>query len=308
MKYRVEHTTTYTGDEPASVGHNEARLRPRTLPCQVCHVHDLQISPVPSTRSQRVDYFGNPVWEFSFNQGYHELCVAAVSDVTVSAHAPRPDSGSPAWEDVAGALRAPASAADLAACEFVFDSPRVQSFSAVADYARQSFPPRRPILEAVAELNSRIHRDFTYDAQATTVTTSVEEAFELRRGVCQDFTHLAIAGLRGLGLAARYVSGYLRTRPADGRRPLVGADASHAWLSVYLGPAGWVDLDPTNDLIPDVEHITVAWGRDYGDVPPLRGVFVGGGRHRHVVRVTVTPLDEGHPGSGDRPAQGPQTA
>lgn len=291
MKYRVEHTTTYTGDEPASVGHNEARLRPRTLPYQVCHVHDMQVSPVPSARSQRLDYFGNSVWEFTFNQGYEELRVTAVSDVSVSAHAPVPGSASPDWEEVVARMRSQASEWDLAACEFAFDSPRAASFPAVAEYTRESFPPRRPLLDALADLNSRIHRDFAYDAQATTVTTSVEEVLELRRGVCQDFAHLTIAGLRGLGLAARYVSGYLRTRPADAERQLVGSDASHAWVSAYCGPLGWVDLDPTNDVFPDGEHITVAWGRDYGDVPPLRGVFVGGGRHRHQVQVHVAPLD-----------------
>jgi transglutaminase-like putative cysteine protease len=308
MKFRVEHTTTYTGDEPASVGHNEARLRPRTLPYQVCHVHDLQVSPAPSTRSQRADYFGNLVWELSFNQGYDELRVAAVSDVTVSAHAPPTGAASPAWEEVIERMRSQASEVDLSAFEFAFDSPRIPSFPAITDYARLSFPPRRPILDALADLNSRIHGDFAYDPQATSVTTSVEEAFELRRGVCQDFAHLAIAGLRGLGLAARYVSGYLRTLAADGQRPLVGADASHAWLSVFSGPLGWVDLDPTNEVFPDQDHITVAWGRDYGDVPPLRGVFVGGGRHRYDVRVAVSPLDEGSTLPGKRAARGPQTA
>jgi transglutaminase-like putative cysteine protease len=291
MKYRVIHTTKYLGDEPASVAHNEARLRPRSLPWQVCHVHDLQISPVPSTRSHRTDYFGNTVCEFSFNQGYAELEISAVSDVSVSSRTPAADQTSPPWDTVAERLRALVSEADLAAFEFAFDSPRVQTFSGVADYARPSFEAGRPILNALADLMARLHRDLTYDPKATTVTTPVEEVFELRRGVCQDFAHLGIAAVRSMGLSARYVSGYLQTRPPPGKPRLVGSDASHAWLSVYCGPTGWVDLDPTNNLFPEMEHITLGWGRDYGDVPPIRGVFIGGGRNRHTVTVDVSPIE-----------------
>jgi transglutaminase-like putative cysteine protease len=291
MKYRIVHTTKYSGDEPASVAHNEARLRPRSLPHQVCHVHDLQVSPMPSTRSNRTDYFGNSVCEFSFNQGYAELEISAVSDVSVSSCAPAADQASPPWDTVAERLRAQVSETDLAAFEYVFDSPRVQTFAAVADYARSSFAAGRPILEVLADLMARLQGDFTYDPKATTVTTPVEEVFELRRGVCQDFAHLGIAAVRSMGLAARYVSGYLQTRPPPGKPRLIGSDASHAWLSVYCGPTGWVDLDPTNNLFPGIEHITLGWGRDYGDVPPIRGVFIGGGRNRHTVSVDVAPIE-----------------
>ena len=291
MKYRVIHSTKYTGDEPASVAHNEARLRPRSLPHQVCHVHDLQISPAPSTRSHRTDYFGNAVCEFSFNQGYQELEVSAVSDVSISSRASAAGQASPPWDTVAERIRAQRSEGDLAAYEFAFDSPRVQTFPAVADYARSSFPPGRPIAEALADLMGRLHADFTYDPKATTVTTSVEEVFELRRGVCQDFAHVGLAAVRSMGIAARYVSGYLQTHPPAGKPRLLGSDASHAWISVYCGPLGWVDLDPTNNLFPDLEHITLGWGRDYSDVPPVRGVFIGGGRNRHSVSVDVSPIE-----------------
>ena len=161
----------------------------------------------------------------------------------------------------------------------------------LAAYARQSFPSGRPLLEAAAELTTRIYRDFEFNARATTVATPVDEVFSLRKGVCQDFAHLEIAALRSLGLAARYVSGYLRTRPAPGKPRLVGADASHAWLSVYVGDGEWLDLDPTNNLLPNLEHITVAWGRDYSDVCPLKGVFIGGGRHSLSVSVDVAVID-----------------
>jgi transglutaminase-like putative cysteine protease len=291
MKYRIVHMTKYSGDEPASVAHNEARLRPRSLPHQVCHVHDLQVSPTPSTRSNRTDYFGNSVCEFSFNQGYAELEISAVSDVSVSSRAPAAAHASPPWDTVAERLHAQVSETDLAAFEFVFDSPRVQTFAAVAEYARTSFAAGRPILDSLADLMARLHGDFTYDPKATTVTTPVEEVFELRRGVCQDFAHLGIAAVRSMGLAARYVSGYLQTRPPPGKPRLIGSDASHAWLSVYCGPLGWVEIDPTNNLFPDLEHITLAWGRDYGDLPPIRGVFIGGGRNRHTVSVDVSPIE-----------------
>jgi transglutaminase-like putative cysteine protease len=157
----------------------------------------------------------------------------------------------------------------------------------LGDYGRQSFTPDRPIVEALRDLTHRIHSDFSYDPAATTVKTPIAEAFKQRRGVCQDLAHVMLGCLRPLGIAARYVSGYLRTHKREGQPKLVGADASHAWVSVYCGESGWIDADPTNDLLPSMEHITVAWGRDFGDVCPVAGMFVGGGSHRLTVAVNV---------------------
>lgn len=290
MRYRVTHTTTYSGDEPVSVCHNEARLRPRRLRYQICRSHELHISPAPSIQTLRSDYFGNDVSVFSFNQGYDSLQVTAVSDVHLTPHGRAADDPCPPWEEVLDGLASRPTESDFSACEFAYESPRVRTSPKLAEYARSSFPAGRPILAAVADLTSRIHREFQYDSQATHVHSTVDEVFELRRGVCQDFAHVEIAALRSLGLAARYVSGYLRTYPPAGQPRLVGSDASHAWLSVYCGPLGWVDIDPTNNLFPDTEHVTVAWGRDYDDVPPLRGVYIGGGRHSLTVGVDVIPI------------------
>lgn len=292
MRYRVTHTTSYTGEEPVSVCHNEARLRPRRLRYQMCRSHELRTSPDASILTWRNDYFGNEVCVFSFNQGYKTLSVTAISDVHLTPHGRAADDPAPRWEEIAAQLAARPTESDLFACEFVYESPRVRISSKLADYAKASFPPGRSILAAAADLTARIHRDFEYDSGSTDVNTTVEHAFEQRKGVCQDFAHVQIAALRSMGLAARYVSGYLRTSPPPGQPRLVGADASHAWLSVYCGPLGWVDVDPTNDLIPDTDHITIGWGRDYDDVPPLRGVFIGGGHHTLTVGVDVLPENE----------------
>lgn len=292
MKYRVTHTTTYSGDQPVSICHNEAWLRPRELPYQPCSRYELAISPVPSCQTSRVDYFGNQVAVFSFYQGYETLTVTSVSELSIRSRREQWQAPTPPWEDVRDRMRSHADADWMAAYEFVFDSPRVSVGEQVAEYARSSFAPGRPILEAVQDLGARIHRDFEYKPNSSTVTTPVEEVLRSRKGVCQDFAHLQIAALRSVGLAARYVSGYLRTHPPEGKPRLVGVDASHAWLSVFCGESGWVDVDPTNNLWPDMEHITVAWGRDYGDVCPLKGVYIGGGHHTLQVSVDVTPLAE----------------
>ena len=295
MKYRVTHKTTYHGDQPVSVCHNEAWLKPRDTPFQRLEDHQLEAHPSPTSLAHRHDYFGNNVWAFSFNRGYDKMTVTSISQVTLCERTIPTVDQTPPWEQVTGLLRNPASPEDLTASEFTFDSPRSLGNAPLAEYARQSFPAGRPLLEAAADLTERIHRDFEFDPRATTVTTPVDEAFRLRKGVCQDFAHLQIAALRSLGLAARYVSGYLRTRPAPGKPHLVGTDASHAWLSVYLGQGDWLDLDPTNNLFPNLEHITVAWGRDYGDVCPLKGVFIGGGRHSLDVSVDVALIEPNDP-------------
>ena len=293
MRYRVTHVTKYAGDKPVSVGHNEARLRPRQLAHQHCAAHELRIEPTPSVLTEWDDNFGNAVASFSFNYGYDALTVTAQSDVILL---PREPAGleiqAPSWNFVRERLRAHRTLEDLQAYEFAFDSPQAESSAELADYALPAFAVGRPILEAVADFTARVRREFRYEPRSTHVATRVAEVLHSRRGVCQDFAHLAVAALRSLGLAARYVSGYLRTYPPAGKPRLVGADASHAWVSVYCGDAGWVDFDPTNNAFVGTEHVTLAWGRDFQDVSPLKGVFVGGGEHRLTVSVDVEPQAE----------------
>ncbi|MCA9054397.1 MAG: transglutaminase family protein [Planctomycetaceae bacterium] len=291
MNYDVTHRTTYSGSEAIAIGQNQAWLTPRDLPRQRRLSFELHINPETSSLGERLDYFGNTVTTFTFNGGYVTLDVVAqgVVEVLPPEH-PAPDQ-TPAWEEVAGRLQRPKSPIETEASQFRFDSPRSAAAAPFAEYARSSFQRGRPILDAVVALTERIHRDFEYRSQSTTVSTPVDEVFEKRRGVCQDFAHLEIAMLRSLGLAARYVSGYLRTIPPPGKERAIGADATHAWLSVYCGEAGWIDLDPTNNQITGDGHIVLAWGRDYGDVPPLRGVYIGGGAHKLNVGVDVVPLE-----------------
>jgi transglutaminase-like putative cysteine protease len=241
-------------------------------------------------RKMRTDYFGNHVCFFSIQEIHSRLEVTATSHVSVASVTPSVPALSPPWERVAALFQDPVSPELVEPYEFVFDSPLLRNSLELADYARRSFPRDVPLLVGVQDLNSRIFRDFKYDPVATTVATPLEEVLEKRRGVCQDFAHLGIACLRSLGLAARYLSGYLRTRPAEDKERLVGVAASHAWFSVFCPDFGWVDFDPTNNLIPSEEHITVACGRDFGDVSPITGILTGGGRHDVKVSVDVETL------------------
>jgi transglutaminase-like putative cysteine protease len=229
---------------------------------------------------------------FSFNNGFETLQIKTVSRVEVF---PTPviehPEATPPWESIVQSLRSGKEPGSLEAAQFAYDSPRITTSPEFAKFAQKAFTPGRPIIEAITALTAQIHKEFTFDARATTVNTPLEEVLKLKKGVCQDFAHLEIAILRSLGLAARYVSGYLRTYPPPGKPRLVGADASHAWLSVYSGDLGWIDVDPTNNKHVTDEHITLAWGRDYSDVSPLKGVFVGGGGHALDVSVDVLPLD-----------------
>ncbi len=293
MHYRLTHITTYSGSEPISVGHNQAWLRPRDLPHQTCEYYDLQITPLPSILSYREDTFGNAVANFSFNEGYVRLKVEARSVVSVE----RVRTALPMtldWKVVRQQLRQHRTESEFAALHFLHNSPLAFGFEEAEAYARVSFPAGRPIGEATVDLTHRIYQDFEFDPLATTVSTPVDQVLQYRKGVCQDFAHVMISMLRSLGVAARYVSGYIRTITKPGQTRLVGADASHAWVSVYCGPAvGWIDFDPTNNLLVVDEHITVAWGRDYSDIPPLRGVFIGGGQPHLEVSVDVEPYANG---------------
>ena len=292
MKYRVTHATTYTYGETVPLCQNFVHLTPRKVPGQRCLYHRLLVRPTPSTTSRRLDYFGNPVTVSSVSRGHHRLLVRAISKLEVQPRAPLDLAHSPSWEAVRDGLALDRSRHGLDVYQFLFDSPHVARSTELKDYARPSFPPGRPLLAAVLDLTARIHAEFRYDPQATTIDTPVSEVLRQRRGVCQDLAHLQIGCLRSLGLAARYVSGYLRTHPPAGQPRLVGADASHAWLAVFCGPLDWIDLDPTNKLVPSDEHMTIAWGRDYSDVCPIQGMFVGGGRHAMTTAVEVLPLEE----------------
>ena len=289
MRYRVRHTTTYAYSNAVSVCHNELHVCPRQRRRQTCAFHELLVFPEATLVSRSVDYFGNPVTFFTVQEPHQALTMTANSVVEVVPVEAPAVAASPAWEDVRDAVRGDRSAAGLQACQFVFDSPYVAAGGDLQAYAAPSFTPRRPLLEAVWDLTERIHSGFTYDPDATAVNTPLDDVMRHRRGVCQDFAHLQIGCLRALGLPVRYVSGYLVTRPSA-PDALVGADASHAWLSVYCPGQGWTDVDPTNNLWPSDRHVTVAIGRDYGDVSPIKGVFLGGGDHTMEVVVDVTPV------------------
>jgi transglutaminase-like putative cysteine protease len=259
-------------------------LTPRSLPWQQQHAHRISIEPAPSEYDERDDYFGNRTGIALIAAPHRDLLVLASSLVSVAAREKealaRPQL---AWEAVREQGRAHAA-------EFLHESPHVETWRELADFAAKSLVRGRGALEAALDLAHRIHQDFEFDRTATSVSTPLREVLKRRRGVCQDFAHLMIGGLRAIGLPARYVSGYLLTDPPPGRPRLVGADASHAWVSAWCGEtAGWIDLDPTNDCVVDDEHVTLGWGRDFGDVTPMRGVILGGGEQELKVRVTVSP-------------------
>ncbi len=291
MIYKIVHRTTYKYKYPVSVGNHVACLKPRTLPRHTLAQCELHIEPMPVTMTERVDYFGNHLWFFTVEEPHSELVVESRSRVVMEHQAPWPQESLP-WEEVARTLPKDHDPAALDAYQFKFESPRIRTKPEFAAYALESFTERRQFHEGLLDLTTRIHRDFCFDSKVTNVRTPVEEVFQKRRGVCQDFAHVQIACLRSINLAARYVSGYLRTYPPPGQPRLVGADASHAWVSAFCPGAGWLDVDPTNDVVPSSGHVTIAWGRDFGDVSPLHGLILGGGVHTLKVAVDleeVTP-------------------
>lgn len=288
MMYRINHRTSYSYSGAVDLSYHMLHLAPRVLPWQ--RVDELRIlsQPAPASKSERTDYFGNRVTYLTLAQPHPKFMVEVEAVVDVRFPPPPADDATPAWETVREALRQPTDPEHIAAAEFVFASPQTPPSAALNAYAEPSFPPGRPILAAVKDLTGRIHRDFGFEPGTTTISTPVDQVLEQRRGVCQDFAHLQLAALRALGLAARYVSGYIRTYHSA-KDPLKGSDASHAWVSFFCPGHGWIDVDPTNDLVVDDEHIVLAWGRDYDDVSPIRGVMLGGGDHYLTVAVTVTP-------------------
>jgi transglutaminase-like putative cysteine protease len=290
VRYRVRHETVYRYGGDVAHSHQLLHLTPRDSANQICHSRTIALDPQPSTRREDVDAFGNCVTRLEYDLPHDHLEVLAEVAVEVDAPRDAADEESVAWEKVRDALAysgQPMTAADLDACRFRMESSYVRIKQTFSDYAADCFAPGRPLLAGAESLMHKMHRDFSYEPGTTNISTSAIEAFAARRGVCQDFAHIMLACLRSRGLAARYVSGYLRTTPPEADASLLGADASHAWVSVFCPPFGWIDLDPTNDVRVGTDHIVIAWGRDFGDVSPLRGVIVGGGRHRLSVRVSV---------------------
>jgi len=289
--YQVSHRTTFTYTQPVAISHHILRLLPRIHPRQHTVRSTILVEPAPSGRSDGFDFFGNPMMYLTIQEPHAKLVVSASSQINVlSGESILLDSSRP-WDQVVSDLQLLQDPAVQEAQQFVYNSPYVVSNDATYDYVLECFPPGRPLLAAVMELTSRIFQEFRYEGGVTDVSTPVDEVLEKKQGVCQDFAHLEIALLRSLGLPARYISGYLLTHPPEGKEKLAGADASHAWISAWCPDFGWIDFDPTNNMIPGNEHITLAWGRDYGDVSPINGFMVGGGEHTVSVAVDVSPAE-----------------
>ena len=290
QRYRIRHVTEYRYQRSVTLAHHMLHLALRPVDHQHHAVQKITIEPPPAVTAERIDSFGNPVTYLAMQEPHAGLVIAASSEIDI---APRPTiaaAATPAWEALRDRIALSRDDATHRAEAFAYNSPRIPYLPSLLDYAAPSFPAQRPIALAAIDLTRRIHQDFIFDPDATHVSTQVQEVLTRRRGVCQDLAHVGIGCLRALGLPARYVSGYLRTEPPPGGVRLEGADASHAWISVWCGEAGWLDLDPTNDKIVDTDYITLAWGRDYGDVSPVRGVLFGGGGHSLSVKVDVEPI------------------
>ncbi|WP_374450417.1 transglutaminase N-terminal domain-containing protein [Stella sp.] len=288
-EYSVRHRTIYRYLQPVAQSQHLLHLAPRPTARQSVVDCAVRVTPEPTRRVERLDAFGNRAEWLALEDPHTTLEILAESRV-VEAALPAPDpAGSWPWEAVRRRLEAALDVAEREAVDFLFDSPLVRPSTDLSAYALASFPPGRPVLAGAIDLMGRIHADFRYDTTVTDATTPVDRVFAIRAGVCQDLAHVGIACLRAIGLPARYVSGYLLTSPPPGMPRLVGADASHAWFAAWCPPFGWVDLDPTNDVLPGTGHVTVAWGRDYGDVAPINGVVVGGRDHTIEVAVDVAP-------------------
>jgi transglutaminase-like putative cysteine protease len=290
MTYNIIHRTIYEYAAPVTMSHHVARLEPRATTTQAQENFSLKIFPEPALRKARADFFGNRLCLFSVQEIHRRLEIITSSRVTVDARKSSTPETSPAWEESARLFRDPVSPEVVEPYQFIFDSPYVRASFDLSDYTRESFGRDTPLLTGARDLTRRIFEDFKFDPKATTIATPLEEVWGKRRGVCQDFAHLGIACLRSLGLPARYVSGYLRTRAPEGKERLAGADASHAWFAVFCPGLGWLDFDPTNNVQPEEEHITVAYGRDFSDVSPVAGILTGGGKHVVKVAVDVEPV------------------
>ena len=292
MEYFVRHRTTYRYLQDVSHSWHLAHLRPRSTPLQSVQKSDVQLSLEAASHASREDFFQNPCEWFSIDQPHTQLEIVAESRVTVEPVPERASRDSLPWEAVRTRLENPQDDEERDTVQFQFDSPLTKVHSDITAYGTASFPPGRPMLAGAMELMNRIHKDFRYDTTVTDVSTPLDKVFEIRAGVCQDLAHVGIAAMRAIGLPARYVSGYLLTKPPPGRARLLGSDASHAWFSVWAPPFGWVDLDPTNNLVVGQSHVTASWGRDYADVAPVSGIILGGHDHVVEVGVDVIPVED----------------
>jgi transglutaminase-like putative cysteine protease len=290
-RYRVVHETRYKYQNTVSLSQQYLHMTPRSFAYQETESHLIWLDPVVDDSRDGLDYFGNCTRHVSLTHPHDSLLVHAESTVALRE---RPGlaqiAGSLPWESVRDMMGKERSAATLEACRYLYASPHVTCFPALEAYARLSYVPGRPQLDAALDLTHRIFDDFEFDDKATDISTPLEQVLRGRRGVCQDFAQLMIGCLRSIGLPARYMSGYILTHPPAGKPRLIGADASHAWVSVYCPTLGWIDFDPTNHCLVQHEHITLGWGRDFSDVTPMRGIVLGGGQQDLDVQVTMTPL------------------
>ena len=290
MLYHISHKTLYEYEYQATLSQQLLHMTPRNFAHQACLYHQIHASPMANELVSNTDYFGNTAHHLSIFTPHDTLLVESESKVQLYT---RPEwvtlQNSPPWDLVKHNLKQQ-TALNAEAMPYLFESPNIIFSEALASYASSSFIAGRTLLDAALDLTQRIYREFEFDPEATDIATPLAEVLEGRRGVCQDFAHLMIGCMRSLGLACRYVSGYILTTPPAGRERLIGADASHAWASVYCPNHGWVDFDPTNNCLVQSEHITVAWGRDFSDVSPMHGIVLGGGAQELDVSVTVTPV------------------
>jgi transglutaminase-like putative cysteine protease len=291
IRYRIRHSTACRYTDDIQLAYHILHLHPRDHQTQRLVSYRLALAPQPSHAAEHLDYYGNPATYVALQEPHKSLTVQSEIEIDVCPPLPLDVAATPSWEQLLDQVRLAEGHAALRASRFAYASPQVPILPELLRYALPSFPPGRPIAAAALELNQRIFEEFTFDSVATTIATPLAEVLLERRGVCQDFAHLAIGCLRAVGIPARYVSGYLRTVPPPGSARLIGADASHAWFSVWCGGDLWFDLDPTNGTPNSADLITLAWGRDYYDVSPVRGVLIGGGSQDLVVEVDVEPIE-----------------
>lgn len=296
-RYRIKHRTQYKYSDSVAICRNQLRMMPRSASTAVmdviCHSSGINVDPTPGSALEHIDYFGNRVTSFSIESIHRELTVTANSEVSVNCKLDVLELQSDRWDLIGQRIDNGLDPSWLSVQEYRFDSPRITRGDAFAEFARPSFPEGRPIIQGAFDLTQRIYKEFRYDVDATDVFTTTEQAFRSKAGVCQDFAHVQIACLRSIGIPARYVSGYLRTVVPEGTERLVGADESHAWVSIYTGESfGWIDFDPTNNCPANENHIPIAIGRDFSEVSPMRGVVIGGGTAALSVSVDVAPIEE----------------
>jgi transglutaminase-like putative cysteine protease len=291
-EYKVKHRTTYTYSYPVSLSYHNLHLKPRNWG-GIQHVSNftVEIEPNPADFSEGTDFFGNTVQSFSIQEAHERFSVLTQFDARIISNPPPIDELSITCAQIRNALHGDTSFRMLQALQHIYPTPQTQANGAITDWAATFFKDRRPFMDAVLELNHALKKEITFDPTATEINTSVADFFEMKKGVCQDFAHLMIAAIRSQDLPARYVSGYILTNPKPGQPRLEGADASHAWVSVFIPGYGWIDLDPTNDLVVDHQHIRIAVGRDFNDVSLVKGSVTGGGTSTIAVEVTVWPVE-----------------